>query len=70
MFWVIGSEIECDSTQKRGAYANSGEFFHASARTPCAEPIRPLKRIASVLLNTPSRPELDFHLVLNQAFVV
>ena len=56
MFWAIDSEIECDSTQKRGAYANSGEFFHASARTPCAEPHRPLKRIASVFPQHPSRP--------------
>ena len=63
MFWGFGGEIEFDSTQKRGAYANSGEFFHASARTPGAEPLRPLKRNASVLLNTPlSTPEPDFHL--------
>jgi hypothetical protein len=62
IFWVIRGEIECDSTQKRRAYTNSGEFFHASARTPCAEPLRPLKRNASVLLNTPSRPP-------NQTFI-
>ncbi len=62
MFWGFGGEIEFDSTQKRGAYANSGEFFHASARTPGAEPLRPLKRNASVLLNTPSRPP-------NQTFI-
>jgi len=56
MFWAIDSEIECDSTQKRGAYANSGEFLHASARTPCAEPLRPLKRNLSVLPQHPFSP--------------
>ena len=53
-----------DSTQKKGLETNSGEVYPASARTACAEPLRPFKRNPSEVPQHPfSTPELDYHLV-------
>jgi len=50
-------ESSGDSSQKIGLETNSGDVCHASARTACAEPLRPFKKIHQRSLKTPSRPQ-------------
>ena len=57
-------DLSDDSNQKRGLETNSGDFSPASARTACAQPLRPFKRNPSKVPQHPfSTPELDYHLV-------
>ena len=49
-------ESSGDSTQKIGLETNSGDVYPALARTACAEPLRPFKKIHQRSLNPPSRP--------------
>ena len=49
-------ESSGDSTQKMGLETNSGDFYPALARTACAEPLRPLKKIHQRSFKPPSRP--------------
>ena len=50
-------ESSGDSTQKIGLKTNSGDFYPALARTACAEPLRPFKKIHQHSLKPPSRPQ-------------
>ena len=56
-------ESSGDSTQKIGLETDSGDFYPALARTACAEPLRPFKKVHQRSLKPPSRPQLDYHLV-------
>jgi hypothetical protein len=59
-----GVDSSDDSTQKKGLETNSGDVYPASARTACAEPLRPFKRNPSNIPQHPfSTPELDYHIV-------
>ena len=52
-------ESSGDSTQKIGLKTNSGDFYPALARTACAEPLRPFKKVHQRSLEPHSRPQLD-----------
>ena len=56
-------ESSDDSTQKIGLETNSGDVYPALARTACAEPLRPFKKVHQRSLKPPSRPQLDYRLV-------
>jgi len=50
-------ESSGDSTQKIGLETDSGDFYPALARTACAEPLRPFKKIHQRSLKLPARPQ-------------
>jgi hypothetical protein len=56
-------ESSGDSTQKMGLETNSGDVSPALARTACAEPLRPSKKIHQRSLKPLLAPKPDYHLV-------
>ena len=63
MNWAVDGGIERRFHPKDRFKDQFRRFYPALARTACAEPLRPFKKVHQRSLKPPSRPQLDYRLV-------